>query len=229
MCCYKEYKNFERFNNLVQLIIHRAIKLIETLPQDCLQCGPHGDVTGVQDEGAKDQADDRKSDDMDSEKDVDVTSVEVESKDNVEATENAAEKSGDADPELPGSAGVTTENDLKNRGSGDEKENQGGNTEKPCDQSNPGEEEEVWTLDEKDRLFNFVSKVFLMNFPLYMAYKHCVNASLEELSKQDTNALNNYCELTVSTLCVLLSAFEHCLTLEPPSILSYIACIIIFN
>lgn len=203
MCCYKEYKNFERFNNLVQLIIHRAIKLIETLPQDCLQCGPHGDVTSVQDEVTKDQADDRKSDDVDSEKDVDVTSVEVESKDANEATENAAEKGGDTDPELQGSGdSVTAENDSKNRGSGDDKENQGSNAEKPCDQGDPGEEEEVWTLDEKDRLFNFVSKVFLMNFPLYMAYKHCVNASLEELSKQDTNALNNYCELTVSMPCV---------------------------
>ena len=54
-----------------------------------------------------------------------------------------------------------------------------------------------WTLDEKDSLFQFVTKVLLMNFPMYMAYKHSVNTSLEELSQQETAALNNYCEISV--------------------------------
>ena len=37
-----------------------------------------------------------------------------------------------------------------------------------------------------------------MNFPLYMAYKHSVHSSLDELSQQEASALNNYCELSVS-------------------------------
>jgi len=61
--------------------------------------------------------------------------------------------------------------------------------------------EETWNLDEKDQLFQFVSKVFQQNFPIYLAYKHCIHSSLEELSKQDAGALNNYCELNVS-VCV---------------------------
>ena len=35
MCCYKDYKNFERFNNLVQLMLHRAVGFIESMPRDC--------------------------------------------------------------------------------------------------------------------------------------------------------------------------------------------------
>lgn len=54
-----------------------------------------------------------------------------------------------------------------------------------------------WTLEEKDRLFHFVTKIFLMNFPLYVAYKHSIHTSLEELSQQEASALNNYCELSV--------------------------------
>ena len=44
------------------------------------------------------------------------------------------------------------------------------------------EEEDVcdgWTIEEKERLLQFVTKVFLMNFPSYMAYKHVVHSSLE--------------------------------------------------
>ena len=62
------------------------------------------------------------------------------------------------------------------------------------------EEEETWTIDEKDSLLQFVGKIFLINFPLYMAYKHSVHSSLEELSQQEASALTNYCELSVSNV-----------------------------
>jgi len=41
------------------------------------------------------------------------------------------------------------------------------------------EEEEAWCMEEKDKLLQFITKVFLMNFPSYMAYKHVVHSSLE--------------------------------------------------
>ena len=33
MCCYKDFKNFERLNNIVQVAMNLAIKFIHTLPQ----------------------------------------------------------------------------------------------------------------------------------------------------------------------------------------------------
>ena len=62
--------------------------------------------------------------------------------------------------------------------------------------------EEPWSPEEKDRLFQFVTRLFLMNFPLYVAYKHAMPSSLEELSQQEVAALNNYCELAVSSVLV---------------------------
>lgn len=34
MCCYKDFKNFERLNNIVQVILVVAIRFIQTLPID---------------------------------------------------------------------------------------------------------------------------------------------------------------------------------------------------
>ena len=59
---------------------------------------------------------------------------------------------------------------------------------------------EEWTLEEKDLVFQLATKVFLLNFPMYVAYKHIVQSPLEELSQQDAAALNNFCELTVSAV-----------------------------
>ena len=54
------------------------------------------------------------------------------------------------------------------------------------------------------RVYFFTLQVFLINFPMYMAYKHNVHASLEELSQQEASALNCYCELSVSSLKLAL-------------------------
>ena len=156
MCCYKEYKNFERFNNIVQAMLNVAIGFIQTLPQHCQQ------------QQQQDATSDRKEDESTSEK------LKDKSDDDTKKTDDA------------NSDGATSlDTDVKEK------------TEKNKEESIS--EEEVWTLEEKDRLFQFVTKVFLMNFPMYMAYKHSVNTSLEELSQQEAAALNNYCELSVST------------------------------
>ena len=59
-------------------------------------------------------------------------------------------------------------------------------------------------MEERDQLFQLVTKVFLMNFPSYVAYKHVVHSSLEELSQQETRALNNYCEISDSEVPLYL-------------------------
>ena len=162
MCCYKEYKNFERFNNIVQAMLNVAIGFIQTLPQDCQQ----------QRDGPSDRKDDG-TPPADQPKD--------KSDDDAKPTDDAVSES------------VTS---VDSDGVADSDAKLGAETEK--EKSGSVAEEESWSLEEKDRLFQFVTKVFLMNFPMYMAYKHSVNTSLEELSQQEAAALNNYCELSVS-------------------------------
>ena len=65
MCCYKEYKNFERFNNIVQAMLNVAIGFIQTLPQDCRQQrdGP-SDTRKDKDTPPTDPPKDRSDDDV---------------------------------------------------------------------------------------------------------------------------------------------------------------------
>jgi ubiquitin carboxyl-terminal hydrolase 34 len=121
MCCYRDVNNFEKLNDLVQVILSKAIGFIKRLPEDC------------------------------------------------EEEEN---------PQQP-------ENHEKNE------EESGSDGER---------QEEKWTLEEKERLFTFAGKVFTSSFPIYVAYKHTVHSSLDELSSQEAAALNNICELSVSMI-----------------------------
>ena len=53
--------------------------------------------------------------------------------------------------------------------------------------------------EEFEILFQFVSKVFLSNFPIYRAYKCIVQNPLDDLSPKEVSVLGNFCEMTVST------------------------------
>lgn len=37
----------------------------------------------------------------------------------------------------------------------------------------------LWTNEDKERILNIFSKVFLLNFPLYMAFKHSMQSKLD--------------------------------------------------
>jgi len=193
MCCYKDYKNFERLNNLVQLVLHRAIGFIESLPRDC--------QTSSHNEGSVVSADEAvcvgavlpmtRDDDVD----VDVMSVNTDGTDLKKMPED--EISLQSIPvsvaELTDEASAADHSrEPHTEASESTGDNESGNA-------------EDWSLDEKEKLFQFIGKVFTPSFPLYFAYKHCIHSSLEDLSKQDACALNNYCELSVSaSLCSFL-------------------------
>ncbi|UYV82777.1 USP34 [Cordylochernes scorpioides] len=99
-CCYKDPKNFDRFNYLIQGLILRVIELIK----DLLQTLPQNETSSSK--------------------------------------------------------------ELKPPGDG-------------SDESSKPDTEEIWTLEDKEKLLQFASKVFLLNFPLYMAFKHSVHSKLE--------------------------------------------------
>jgi ubiquitin carboxyl-terminal hydrolase 34 len=189
MCCYKDFKNFERFNNLVQLVLHRAIGFIESLPRNRRR------ALAMQISADRSQTTVRVDDDAE---DVDVTGVDpaevtttlISGENTVVASEidhlplPVARLSDDASASPPHQEEqpAFTARDLI------------------CDSDRDSEN---WSIEEKDRLFQFVAKVFLTNFPLYIALKHCIHTSLEDLSKHDASALNNYCELSVSQFSFL--------------------------
>jgi ubiquitin carboxyl-terminal hydrolase 34 len=159
MCCFKEFKNFERMNNLTQVVLHQAIKLIGSL------------VPKVEAEVIPKDADESKRETSESKKEAEVAKDEaVNDAESKEKEEEEGEKSPPPKEEA----------------------------EEPHDCEEEGEEES-WTIEEKDCLFHMVTKIFMLNLPLYLSYKHYMLANLEELSQQEFSALSNYCELSVSS------------------------------
>ncbi|XP_075983253.1 ubiquitinyl hydrolase 1 puf [Anticarsia gemmatalis] len=57
------------------------------------------------------------------------------------------------------------------------------------------EDTEVWSMQQKEKLMHIVSKVFLLNFPLYLACKHSALSRLDDLSAQEISNLSTYCDL----------------------------------
>lgn len=58
-----------------------------------------------------------------------------------------------------------------------------------------GEKKDVWTIHEMEKLLHFLSKVFLLNFPLYCAHKQSLQSKVEGLTQQEAAALNNFCDM----------------------------------
>lgn len=62
---------------------------------------------------------------------------------------------------------------------------------------------ETWSLPEFERLLILLAKAFLLNFPLYIAYKHAVQR-LDEISPQDAQSLAIYCDLHENEMPIYL-------------------------
>ncbi|XP_055847912.1 ubiquitin carboxyl-terminal hydrolase puf isoform X2 [Episyrphus balteatus] len=86
--------------------------------------------------------------------------------------------------------------------------------------------EEKWILPEIEKLLILVSKAFLLNFPLYIAYKHGTHSRLDEISSEEAAHLSIVCDLhdneipvyllrNISLFCnsggfsAMMAAFDH--------------------
>lgn len=63
---------------------------------------------------------------------------------------------------------------------------------------------QVAVTQERDKLLILVSKIFLLNFPLYVAFKHTIQAKLDELTQQEMQTLNLFCDLHDSEIPIYL-------------------------
>ncbi|XP_028171395.1 ubiquitin carboxyl-terminal hydrolase puf [Ostrinia furnacalis] len=92
--------------------------------------------------------------------------------------------------------------------------------------STSNEDPEVWSMPQKEKLMHIVSKIFLLNFPLYLACKHSALSRLDDLSAQEISNLSSYCDLhdteipayllrnvslfcKLGGVCAMTSVFEH--------------------
>ncbi|XP_052835680.1 ubiquitin carboxyl-terminal hydrolase puf [Drosophila gunungcola] len=64
--------------------------------------------------------------------------------------------------------------------------------------------EEPWILPEVEKLLVLVSKVFLLNFPLYIAHKHGMHSRLDDLQAEEAHHLALICDLHDNDLPIYL-------------------------
>ncbi|KAL3285850.1 hypothetical protein HHI36_000370 [Cryptolaemus montrouzieri] len=94
------------------------------------------------------------------------------------------------------------------------------------------EKEKEEEVQDTDKLLNLISKIFLLNFPLYVAYKHTIQTKMDELTQQEMQNLNLFCDLhdseipiyllkNVSWFCKIggLLAMTTCFTMLTPEML----------
>lgn len=129
----------------------------------------------------------------------------------------------------------TPENEDNQESKLEEPENEGSKAEDKHNQSvedNSNSENanandtETWSMQQKEKLMHIVSKIFLLNFPLYLACKHSALSRLDDLSAQEISNLSSYCDLhdteipayllrnvslfcKLGGVCAMTSVFEH--------------------
>ncbi|XP_053672069.1 ubiquitin carboxyl-terminal hydrolase puf [Anopheles nili] len=206
MCCYRDAKNFERFNLVVQGIIcftvHQLNNIRKLLAQDQLQASPYAGL-GV-------QAGSTSSESPASEKDASTASIAEDGTD--ESSDKAV--SGGQDQSLKSPTDVndraasmgtgTIIAEVRTDSKDDSPTSRGGSKQQTSITTSQSSAEEVWTLLDVEKLLILVSKVFLLNFPLYVAYKHSVHTRMEEVSPQEVQTLSLFCDLHETEISAFL-------------------------
>ncbi|XP_035208134.1 ubiquitin carboxyl-terminal hydrolase puf-like, partial [Stegodyphus dumicola] len=141
-CCFKDPKNFDRFNALVQGLALSIIEILQQVAKD-IKLRKYDQLS---------LADSAKNNDLrKSTSDNESKENELKEKDKV-VNNNSSEETEKDSVEL--------------------KLNHTAKKESSEDWSS-------WSLEDKEKILSFFSKVFLLNFPLYMAFKHSMQSKLD--------------------------------------------------
>jgi ubiquitin carboxyl-terminal hydrolase 34 len=174
MCGYRDIKNFDRFNLIVQSIICLTVtklkKIKELLDDLAVSTKIVNDSIAATASNCEKPAENLVKDESTNSKDGN----EDESK--KEPVEKVVAKVENVEPSV-----ITTTEPKP--------------TPPVPVKLNDDETYDKWALPEIEKLLIFISKVFLLNFPLYVAYKHGVHARLDEISPQEAQSLSLFCDL----------------------------------
>jgi len=191
MCLYRDTKNYDRFNLVVQSLICLTVqhlKHIDHLIDNYKRLTASAAQVVAQAQQQREQQRD-------------------EASAQAEAKESSAPAEEPKKEEPSGSAGEEAQ------GSGDgpaKKPPVGPCTPPPPQTANPQHKshlqytEEPWILPEVEKLLVLVSKVFLLNFPLYIAHKHGMHSRLDDLQAEEAHHLALICDLHDNDLPIYL-------------------------
>lgn len=230
MCLYRDTKNFERFNLLIQSMICLAVhhlKHIKRLIEDYRKITAHAAATQApaqtqssagscaNAEGQPSKEDEKttttatkEENKVEDKKDAGSTQKKIESDPAKDEKLNKKSGSSSTDDEKPQSTNSTeavtskTSDDSTQQSSivssgGDKaaSASQPSSSLSPSSSTVSQHTEEPWILPEVEKLLLLVSKIFLLNFPLYIAYKHSTHARLDDISAEEAQHLAIFCDL----------------------------------
>lgn len=142
MCCYRDLKNFDRFNYIIRSLIYLIVNKLKDI-KTILSNTSRIDELPAQQQKVNDESNNKKE-----KEDIDeVNKEKLETK----------------------------------------KVN--------CD--------EIWTVLELEKVLIFISKVFLLNFPLYIAHKHGVHYG-HESTQQEIQSVSMFCDIHDTEIPVYL-------------------------
>ncbi|KFB41316.1 hypothetical protein ZHAS_00008912 [Anopheles sinensis] len=204
MCCYRDVKNFDRFNLVVQGIVYFTVYQLKNirklLAQNQLQASP-GSGQGT----ASQETPTPVSTAGDSKGHEEGTAVKSTESKETRSDKTPSEAKDDHPRDAEGSR------DEKNDGSASRPTSKKGKEGPEADKqpaaasgNQPSFDGDIWTLLDVEKLLILVSKVFLLNFPLYVAYKHGVHARMDEVSPQEVQSLSLFCDLHDSEIPAFL-------------------------
>ncbi|XP_033107296.1 ubiquitin carboxyl-terminal hydrolase 34-like [Anneissia japonica] len=198
-CCFKDLKNFERLNNIVQLLLRFAINSIPSFRL----------LTQDERASSSEKESSERESNVSVHKENEVTNVSAGEKLTEEREDTGKVKEDDGKHEVEitcptNSETIETEGtvDIKQDEVSDDVIQEKMSSEEAMmrDAEEDAEEEmevevEIWGIKDYEKLLHLVAKVFQMNFALYAAHKHMCHGITEELSSQESEALGNYCEM----------------------------------
>lgn len=177
LCCFKEYKHLEVFNQLVYALINLVIAQISSLRDRlCTFHGlPHKEPETEWDQGdpalslprpSSPGEDEPVNVERDSAEEDEPNSSQDKSRDGgqeQQTSEAQTEASG------AGESGGTLKAEAEGDGAGE------GNT----DDNNTQDLFSAWSTEEREKLLLCAAKIFQIQFPLYTAYKHNTHPTIE--------------------------------------------------
>ncbi|KAH8268179.1 hypothetical protein KR026_001407 [Drosophila bipectinata] len=189
MCLYRDTKNYDRFNLVVQSLICLTVqhlKHIDQLIDNYKRLTASAAQVVAQAQAQQREQRDQHREDSDN---------PVDGKDSAPSGEETKEDHGDTAAAGDGPA-----------------KKAGPSTPPPPPPPPPSVQhkthlqytEEPWILPEVEKLLVLVSKVFLLNFPLYIAHKHGMHSRLDDLQAEEAHHLALICDLHDNDLPIYL-------------------------
>ncbi|XP_034052612.1 ubiquitin carboxyl-terminal hydrolase 34-like, partial [Gymnodraco acuticeps] len=213
LCCFKEYKHLEVFNQLVYALINLVIAQISSLRDRlcCVQDQTHkGGLCGAEggsewSEAAPGPLPQPSSPGEDEPVNVERDSAE-EDAETSDQNQNKIQGQGPSQPSEaqmealgPGESGSGAGGaDGADGGAG----GAGGGGEEGADGGAGGSSSSdiqdpfsSWSTEEREKLLLCAAKIFQIQFPLYTAYKHNTHPTIEDISAHESNILGSFCDM----------------------------------